>query len=222
MMMKLSIRHHNPIQLLQTKGKNIPINIQMFDPDATALPMVGLGTASPMQKMGALQFIYAEQQKAMDKYGPNNPFTSMAQIYNTLEDMVETSGVYNVGRYFNMVTPDIEAAWAQGEQEKQQALQRQAQENAPMDPSKAFLTVEAQKAEVKKLEIASNSQIKANELRLKAITTQEELDIKRDNLVLDTNIEALKLGADAASIKKEQEENERIPTSTETGSKKSA
>jgi hypothetical protein len=224
LLLRLSIRHHSPIRLMKTKGKVIPINIQMFDPDAVAVPAVGLGTASPMQKQAALTFIYNEQKQVMDKYGPNNPFTSYSQIYNTLEDLMEANSIYNVGRYFNIVTPQIEEQWAKAQQEQAQLAQEQAQKSQPMDPSKAFITVEAQKAELKRLDIAAISQREAQKLSFEATKAAEELDIKRDQLVLERAVKLAEVGQQAREleIKKEQATNARIPTASNTGSKKSA
>jgi hypothetical protein len=141
-------------------------------------------------------------------------------MYNTLEDMMEANSIHNVGRYFNMVTPDVEKQWAQQQEQQQKAMLEQQQKNQPMDPSKAYLTVEAQRAEVKKLEIVKDGQKTAAEMRLKALATQEELDIKRDELALKTNVETAKIGLEAAQTKEEQKSNERIPTGDKTSSGK--
>lgn len=238
LMLKLSVRHMAPIQMLRTKGVSIPINILMFDPDAVAVPNVGLGTANPLQKQAALNYIYNEQKQVMEKYGPNNPFTSFSQMYNTLEDLMESNGIYNVGRYFNVVTPEVEQQWARAQEEQRKLAMEQAQQNQPMDPSKAYLEVEAGRAKLKQAEILTQHQQKAEELRLRAIDTSEKHDIDRDSLILDrilgfAKIEAQEKNAKAqlknaqvnkkdAQARKEQESNERLPTRTGNGGEKSA
>ena len=223
-LLRLSIRHHSPIRLMKTKGKVIPVNIRNFDADAIAMPAVGLGTASPMQKQAALTFIYNEQKQTMDKFGPNNPFTSYSQIYNTLEDLMEANSIHDVGRYFNIVTPEVEAQWAKSQEEAMKQQQQAAQENAPMDPSKAFLTVETQKRQIDKMRIVADSRKGAADNELKAIQTSEELDIKRDALVQERVIELAKIAQQDQndSIKQEQKDNPRVPTTTKTSGEKSS
>ena len=222
--LRIATRHMDPMQLMKTKGTVIPVNLLHFDPDAAAVPNVGLGTASPQQKQAALQFIYTEQQKYMEKFGPNNPFTSFSQMYHTLEDMLEASAVYNVERYFNIVTPDVEKQWARQQQEQQQIAAEQAAQNQPMDPSQAFLQVEGIKAQTKGMELASEAALEQEKLRLKAIEIETDDDYKRDDLAQRRVIELAKIDQTKRSkeITEEQADNEKLSTASSSSSQKSA
>lgn len=205
-LLRLSIRHQEPLQIMKTKGKLIPVDLRMFDPDAIAQPNVGLGTGSPLQKQAALSMIYQEQKGIMQQYGPNNPFTSFAQMYNTLEDMLEANGIYNVERYFNIVTPQVEEQWAKAQEQKQQELAKQQLENQPMDPSKAFLAVEKDKRKIDMLRVIGDQREKERSRALEAITKGEELDLKRDELTQNRVIKLREVDAKEADqqIKREQ------------------
>lgn len=218
LMLRLSIRHHAPLQILNTKGKNIPINITMFDPDASAQPNVGIGTANQVQKSASMMFVYQQQKELMAQYGPNNPFTSFSQMYNALEDILEANSIYNPGRYFNVVTPSVEKVWAEAQEKAKAAAQQAAAENAPMDPSKAYLTVEAQRSLVKKMEIAAQTQQRANELMLKALESSEKMDLERDKLEYEQAIALDERGNPNLTrrVEEEQETNERIQTTDAT------
>ena len=181
-LLRLSIAHQSPIQMMRTKGKVIPVDTRMFDPDAAATPNVGLGTASPQQQQASLSFIYAQQKEYMQTLGPNNPFTSFAQMYNTLEDLLESSGQHNTSRYFNVVTPEIEKQWGQAQEKKQQQQQAMAEKNRPLDPSKAFVAIEDKKREIDKYKIASEARDKERARALTALVKDEDLDIKRDEM----------------------------------------
>jgi hypothetical protein len=208
LLLKLSVAHMSPMQMMKTKGKVIPIDTRMFDTDAAAVPGVGLGTASPMQRQGALAMILQKQEEYMEKFGPNNPFTSFAQVYNTLEDILETNGIYNVERYFNIVTPDVEKQWAEAEEKKKQEMAKMQAENAPMDPSKAYLEVEAKKRETEVLRLLSEQEGKERELSFKSLSKAEEIDLQRDKLTQDRVIKLRELSiakSEDEAIKKEQE-----------------
>lgn len=221
-LLRLSIRHMAPMQIMMTKGKVIPVDTRMFDPSAVAVPNVGLGTGSPEQRQAALNMILQRQEMYMEKFGPNNPFTSFVQIYNTLEDILETAGMHNTERYFNVVTPNVEKAWAESQEKRMAEQAKMAAENAPMDPSKAYMQIEAQKREIEKLKLVVDQSTKAEDRALVALTKAEELDIKRDEMAQNRVISLVEIGQEAESekIKQEQQNNERIsPKRTSSGEK---
>lgn len=192
-MLRLSIRHMSPIQLMQYKGAVVPVDISAFDPDLLAEPTVGLGTASPEQKMQTLSFIYGEQTKFMQTYGLDNPFTSLSQVYNTIEDMIELGGIYNVGRYFNYVGKEEEQVIAKqlAEQAKKQA--EMAQANQPADPSKTMFAIESMKARLRQTEILAEQRRVELELQQRAMEAAEKADLERDKLAQNRVIELSKL-----------------------------
>ena len=225
LVLRLAVRHMDPMQLMKTKGKVIPINLTNFDPDAAAVPNVGLGTANPQQQFGALQFVYAEQQKYMSQFGPNNPFTSMSQMYNTLQDMLEAQNLYNIERYFSIVTPEVEKQWAKAQEKRTKLLEARRQEEQPMDPGKALFLAEQVKAQTKQGEIITNATLKQEELRLKAIEMETKDDLERDKLVQDRVVRLAEIQRDNlnAAVQQEQKGNDgdsTIHTSSSGSSKK--
>lgn len=218
-LLKLTVRHQSPIQMMQVKGKVIPVDTRMFDVDAVAYPNVGLGTASPLQKQSALSFIYQEQKMAMKEYGPNNPFTSYAQMYNTLEDMLEANGIYNVERYFNIVTPGVEKQWAEAQEKAKQEMAKQQAENAPMDPSKAFMQVEQGKREVETLKAIGEQRDKERQRALQALIEAEKADLERDKMDQNRIMTLLELGQEQANaeIEAQQQSNDAKSTPLKKG-----
>ena len=145
-------------------------------------------------------------------------------VLANLKALEAPSGIYNVGRYFNIVTPELEQERAQAQEKARQAQAKQAQESQPMDPSKAYLAVEAQKRTTEQMKIASEARNKAVDVQFNAIAKSEELDIKRDELIQNRQIKLAEIAQDGINerIKSEQASNERVPTPTDSGSKKSA
>jgi hypothetical protein len=206
------------IQVVRTKGLVLPIDVTMFDPDLAAEPNVGLGSASHQEKLATLNFILQKQEQIIGQFGMDNPFTNLSQMYNTLEDIVEMGGMRDPGRYFQVVTPQMEQQIAQ---ERAKAAQAQAQQNPPpMDPSKALLQVEQLKASIRKLEITSDARQKELDLQFKATESVEKLDIERDRLVQERMIKLREMGEQRlnAMIESKQEANNRDkPDQTGTG-----
>lgn len=205
--LRISSEHMDPQQIIKVKGKYIPVDLSNFDPEAAAEPNVGIGTSSPQQRISSLNFIYQEQQKYMQQFGPNNPFTSFAQMYNTLEDLLEAQSIHHVERYFNIVTPGVEKQWAQAEQKRKAQLMQQQQQQQPMDPSKAYLQIEKLKSDDRRYDMASKSTIEQEKLRLRAIELEANDDLERDKLTQDRVIKITELGQKEldAKIKREQQ-----------------
>ena len=208
--LKLATRHFDPIQAVMTKGKVIPFPMKYVDTSLAAIPKVGLGTASPEQKIQSLGFVLQKQEQMMQEMGPDNPFTSFSQVYNTIEDILEESGLYNVGRYFNIITPDVERQLAEKRQKEQQDKIKFEQENKPVDPAMALVMTEKAKEDTKRLQIVSDARLEDLKLEQKSLKEAEELDIKRDELVQNRIISLLKIGQTEANnqIKREQDATE--------------
>jgi hypothetical protein len=195
-MLRLSVQHMDRRQVIRTSGTVIPINQAMFDPEMAAEPNVGLGTAAPEQKVQALTFILQKQEAILAQFGLDNPFTSLTQIYNTLEDLVELGGLYNVGRYFKVVTPEIEKKLAEQRAAAAAEAKAKGEDNTPLDPSKALLQIEQLKTQIKEAELAADSAHKAKELHLRVIDSGEKIDVARDRLVQDKELALIKVRED--------------------------
>jgi hypothetical protein len=212
-MLRLSMRHLDRLQVIRTKGEILPVDISVFDPDLAAEVNVGIGTAGFEQRLMTLNFILGKQEQIMQAYGMDNPFTSLTQIYNTLEDIVEMGGLRNPGRYFSVVTPQMEMEIAQKQAEAAAQAAQEAAENQPMDPSVALLQIEQLKAKIKQLEIMSQARQKELELEHKALKDMEDLDIRRDEMVQRRVIELRKIGEDRLNkmIEQKQKANDVQP-----------
>ena len=219
-MLKLSIQHMDNVQMLRYKGAVIPIDITNFSPDLLAEPAVGLGTTSPMQRLQTLNFIYAEQQKYMMQFGLDNPFTSLSQMYNAIEDMVELGGIPNVGRYFNYVGKDEEQIIAQKLAEEAAKAAEEAASNAPADPSKVMMAIESSKRRVETIKMMNESRDKDRALQQEALIKAEELDLKRDEMAAKRVVDLATLRRDDLNqrVKAEQDASKpKRPTSTGSG-----
>ena len=212
-LLKLSMTHMDRVQVMKYKGVVVPVFPAAFNPDLVAEPNIGLGTTQPEAKLAALQFVLAKQEQVIGTYGLDNPFTSLSHIYNTIEEMVELSGLYNVGRYFKMVTPEIEQQLAKQRAEAAKAAQEAGDDKTPMDPSKALMAIESGKSQVRMSEIMARDAQVQNDQRLDALKFQEDSDYKRDKMVQDKHLRMLeiqeggrKARADSA-IKREQQRN---------------
>jgi hypothetical protein len=215
-MLRLTARHMDKIQMLRVKGAVIPVDISNFDARLSAVPNVGLGTASPQQKAQTLAFVYGEQKQYLAQFGLDNPFVSLSQVYNTLEDMVELGGLVNVGRYFNLVDKQAEAIIAKGFAEQAAKAAEEAKANQPLDPSKTLLQIEDMKAQLRKMEILADKHSKEVELELKATQAASVDDLARDELALKRTLEFAKMRREDLSLKVKAEQDGTKPKPANT------
>ncbi len=192
-LLKLSVRHMDRNQVVRSQGMIIPVDLALIDPDLVAIPNVGLGAASPEQKLQGLMFFLGKQEQYMEKFGFDNPFVSLEQVYNTYEDIAEITGFTNVGRYFKIITPDIEQQLAKRQEEAQKQQQEQQANAQFMDPSKAAISIESGRARIKQLEILADREKVAKDAQARAIEWQGDDDYKRDKLAQDRVIDLIKV-----------------------------
>lgn len=208
--LRLAQRHMDRNQVVHTKGQVLPVDIGMFDANLVAKPNVGLGTASPEQKISTLQFVLAKQESIIAQFGFDNPFTSLYQIYNTLEDLVELGGLSDVGRYFSVITPDMESKIAEKRRKDEIEAQKVAAANQPMDPAKALIQTEQLKTDIKRLQIMVEARTEELNLQYQATKDAEANDLERDKMLQERMIQLRELGMDGLNslIEKRQREND--------------
>lgn len=217
-LLRLSIQHLDRVQIIQTQGMFVPVDQLYFDSDCYAEALVGLGTVSQEQRMAGLQATLAQQMQIMNTIGMNNPFVTASHVYNTIEDLTRMYGLDNVGRYFNHVTPEGEAAYA-----KQKAEEAAKAAPPPPDPTAALVQIEQLKAQAKAQETAVTAANDRAKMQLDAIKLQMQDDLERDKLAQQRQLDAAKLLADTGvrvdqnQIKLEQAAPRRSPASAAAG-----
>lgn len=191
-LLKLSIQHLDRIQVVQMRGVAVPVDQVLFDPNLFAQPQVGLGTVTDEQYIAGLGQTLQTQMGIMKELGTNNPFVQMTHIYNTLEDITEAFGLFNVSRYYNMVTPEVEAQFAKAQAEQMAKIEA-AKKGQQMDPSIAVIETEKIKAGTEKLKTIVQARSKALELKLKAIEIDAKDDLERDKMAQDRSLGSAEL-----------------------------
>ena len=212
-LLRLSMRHVDKNQVIRYRGDYVPVDISNFDPMWAAEPNVGLGTASPEQKMATLQVVMSKQEEYIMKFGLDNPFTSLSQMHNTLSDMIELGGLNNVGRYFNHIDPAIEAQIGRNMAKARQEAEQNQQ--PPADPTQTFMMVEMMKSKSRNLTTVAEQRAEEGRLQLAAMKAQNDDDFRRDKLAQDRILKLAELDQHNLNqpIKEEQNES-RTPSFT--------
>jgi hypothetical protein len=195
--LKLMAKHSTKAEMLRINGTYVPMDPRIWDVELDAAVNVGLGTGREDQKTAILGQALQLQMQFIQGYGPTNPLSGVAQLRNTLADLLAINGVTNVDRYFLPIQPV----------DPNQPQQPQGQEQAQAgDPSQAIVQAETIKAQAK---MASDQQ----KLQLDAMKAQMQDDRERDRMLQDMEIAMARIAAqygvaiDTAKIKAEQQAN---------------
>lgn len=193
--LRLMAKHSSKAEMLRINGTYVPMDPRVWDAELDATVNVGLGTGREEQKTAALGQTLQIQLQAIQAYGPANPLAGIAQLRNTLADILSLNGVSNVDRYYLPIQPPQAQQQQPGQQQPPQG-----------DPAQAMVAAEQIKAQAK---LASDAQ----RIQMEWAKAQMQDDRERDRMLQDMEIAMAQIAAkygvavDTARIKAEQQMN---------------
>lgn len=189
-LLKLSMRYRPASQSVFLNGYQVPVNQTMFKPELAITASVGLGTGNQMLKAQALQGIIEQQKEVIAEYGPDNPLCGLPMLMNSMIDLATLSGIRNMGRYFNQVTPELAQQLAAIAAEKAAAAQ-------PEPPSAAIAMAEQIRAQSRIAEQQARSEMERETNGQKAVSELIKVlmqdDLARDKMAQELAIKNAEL-----------------------------
>lgn len=214
-LLSLSIEHLPQDQQVDMQGQSFDVKQDWFDPDLPVRTRIGTGNARKEQRIMALQGALVDQKEIVGAYGPDNPFVSAEQLYNTRADLLRESGIDDVGRYYTLAEPQqVQEFMAQKAQEAAEAQKNQ------VDPAMAL--IQSKQIEVegrfKEKEMQEQAQMVRSDrdFRLKLIDMIMRDDFDRDKLAQELEIDAAKINLEkvnkeeVARIQEKKIDNEAV------------
>jgi len=198
LMLHLLVENSCEETLMRLHGEFVPLDPRSWNTDMDVSINVGLGTGKEESKAMALNQALTMQMQIWSTYGSSNGLVTMSGLRNTLGDMLALSGIKNVDRYFEPMTP---------EKEQQLIMQQQQQEQQNQQMSEAEALVQAE-------QYKADKQAEMNMLKLQ-IDAQKAIavdDRERDKMDQDLLTDAAKIlgeygtKVDVETIKGQQKE----------------
>ena len=198
LMLHLLVENSCEETLMRLHGEFVPLDPRSWNTDMDVSINVGLGTGKEESKAVALNQALTMQMQIWSTYGSSNGLVTMTGLRNTLGDMLALSGIKNVDRYFEPMTP---------EKEQQLIMQQQQQEQQNQQMSEAEALVQAE-------QYKADKQAEMNMLKLQ-IDAQKAIavdDRERDKMDQDLLTDAAKIlgeygtKVDVETIKGQQKE----------------
>jgi hypothetical protein len=162
-LLRLITRHQDKPMVVRLRGKYVPIEPSLWDPNMDCVANVALGRGDDATQLAMLSQIAQKQEQVLATLGMSNPLVSLAQYRNTLAKIVNKAGFKNADEFFGQITPEV----------MQQMQQGQGQGGS--DPTAALAQVEMQKVQQQE---ASDQR----KFQLETWKAQQQDDRERDKL----------------------------------------
>ena len=187
----LVCKYQDKPRMIRMRGKFVEMDPRQWSNQYDVSISVGLGTGDKAEQMAMLQMVLAKQEEMLTRFGPNNPMVSLGQYRNTLGRFLEAAGMHDSAEYFNEITPEVEQALAQPQEQQPdpalQAMMMQAQAQIQIDREKAAADIQLarEKAEA--------------QMALKREELTAELAMKQEEFQAEAALKAAKIGAGITS-----------------------
>lgn len=184
----LLCKYQDKSRVIRLRGKYVAVDPREWDTEYDITVNVGLGTGNRQEQMAMLGMVLQKQEQIIQQYGPANPLVSVGQYRATLGRFIEAAGFKDSSRFFNEITPEMDAALSQPQPQGQQVdpmvqavmAQTQAQIQAMMAKAEADIQVKRDKA-MADIAIAQEK-------------AAAEIQLKRQELAAQTSIDATAAG----------------------------
>lgn len=194
---QLARQHPNEDEMIRMGGSYMPVDPRSWTGAMDMTVTVGLGTGAHMEKAMALRETLQTQMGIWQAYGPSNGLVTMTNIRATLAEILRHSGLHNVDKYYNPMTPEIE------QQLLQQAAQAAQGQQQASDPNAAFLQAEQMKVSARVQADMAKTQLDAQKMMMEDDRERDkmaqELAVKVAELLAKTGVQI-----NTAAIKAEQ------------------
>lgn len=177
-LLRLTIKHQDKPRAVRLRGEWVTFDPRHWNASMDATVNTGLGAGTRERDMMMVQMIQQLQEKLLSTLGPDNPYVSPDNVYNSIAKMVEAAGLKSPDLYFTKPDPAevqkrMEAAANQPNPEMQKA-QMQAQ----ADVQKAQLQAETDRQKLAAQTQVDMARIKADS-ELKKYQIDQEIALKR-------------------------------------------
>ena len=192
LILKMITQYQDQPKTIRIRNRFVEVDPRGWNPEMDVQVNVGLGTGQTAEKMAFLGQVASKQEQILQTLGANNPLVSLQQYANTLQKMIEMAGFRDTRSFINPPSQVAEIT--------QQLAQEQQNQQPQIDP------VVAAQIERDRLKLESDIALareraqaelalKREEMLASIEIKKAELDLKRQELVEEAKLEAIKMAA---------------------------
>lgn len=179
LMLRIMRRHAKTEEMMRLDGQFVPVDPRSWTATMDMTVKVGLGTGKSAERAMALREVYSTQTAIWQQYGPGNGLVTLSNMRNTLADIARLSSLPNVDRYYQPMTPEIEA------QMQADAEAAAAQQPPQEDPNALLAQAEQMKARAAMASAEARMAEAQAKVRVSAESKVLDDDLERDKMAVD-------------------------------------
>uniref|UniRef100_UPI003F49886E portal protein n=1 Tax=Ensifer adhaerens TaxID=106592 RepID=UPI003F49886E len=178
-LLKLTIKHQDQPRTVRLRGKWVTFDPRHWNAGMDASVNTGLGAGTRERDMMMVQMIQQLQEKLVAALGPDNPYVSPDNVYNSISKTVEAAGLKSPDLYFTKPSPEDVQRRMQEQANKPDPEMQKVQMQAQADMEKAKLQAETDRQKLAAQTQVDMAKIEA-ESELKRYQIDQEIKLKRD------------------------------------------
>ena len=189
--LKLVVAHADQARTVKLRGEWHKFDPRVWTAEMDCSVNVGLGAGSRERDMSVLQVILGLQREIIANFGADNPLVKPEQLYATLEQIVEASGLPSADPYFTEPDPQEIAAKLEAAKNAPDPEMAKMQGQMQLEQQKAQAQVEREQAQMeadlvtKQADLAMEDRRKAAELERQVLGIQADLMKHRETMDLE-------------------------------------
>ena len=191
--LRLVVMNADRPRTLRVRGNWVEYDPRLWDMDMDCSVNVGLGAGTRDKDLQALMLVKQLQTEIMTVAGKSNPFVTPAEIYNTVESIVEVLGFASPDRFFKKASAEqIQQILSQPEPPSEAQLKQQMeQQKLQADQQLATVKLRAD-LQVEEAQMRADLQVKQAEMAVKSTVEQQKSESQREIATLKAEVELLK------------------------------
>lgn len=192
-LLRLVVMNADKPRAIRVRGNWVEYDPRAWDMEMDCKVNVGLGSGSADKDLQALALVKQIQTEIMTVTGPNNPFVSPVEIYNTVESMFEVLGIATPDRYIKKPTPEQLQQLAQQKPPPSEAEMKQALEQQKMQQAQQLEAVKLRaNLQVERAQMEADLAVKRAEMVVKSQIEEQKSETEREIATLEAEISLLK------------------------------
>ncbi|WP_376742355.1 phage portal protein [Ensifer canadensis] len=177
-LLRLTIKHQDKPRAVRLRGEWVTFDPRHWNAGMDATVNTGLGAGTRERDMMMVQMIQQLQEKLLSTLGPDNPYVSPDNVYNSIAKMVEAAGLKSPDLYFTKPDPaEVQKRMESAANQPNPEMQK-AQMQAQADLQKAQLQAETDRQKLAAQTQVDMARIKADS-ELKKYQIDQEIALKR-------------------------------------------
>lgn len=198
--LRLVIRHQDVPRTVRLRDEWVTFDPRQWNAEMDCEVNTGLGAGTRERDMMMMQIVMGMQEKLLAAFGPDNPYVTPENLWNSLSKMVESAGLRTPRMYFTEPDPEKVAAMLQEARSKPDPEQMKLQTQVQIEQAKMLAARDKEKAQmeadlmVKRAEIEANTRAEAERMQADEAKQARQLAWEREKFLMQQRLELTKLG----------------------------